>query len=186
MYDFSRKIEENDKTIKMKKAREKEVEEGFHRFGDGEPLRAFKAKKGLEREVERSKKELDDFAQKERPDSVVDPLFVIVMALDPDVNPNKKEKEEDSDNLEKVEKAKKDLENFAPQKVDPLFVGIRLTEPVTVMVLDPDTNPKNEKGRDKVERGGLENEASSSVLTGRLDQILAKLEEEEKHGETKD
>ena len=40
-------------------------------------------------------------------------------------------------------------------------MGIRLTEPVT-------------------------NEAGSGVLIGRLDQMLAKLEEEEKQGETKD
>ena len=49
------------------------------------------------------------------------------------------------------------MDDFAQKErpnsvVDPLFVGIRLTEAVTVMGLDPDTNQNKKEGRDKVEK----------------------------------
>ena len=90
---------------------------------------------------------------------------------------------------------------------DPLFVGIRLTEPVPGVQLDPDANkekkekdtdkageenPNEEKKDNKAEREtpnkeqkennageeGGRNECESSVLVERLDKMLEKLEEE--------
>ena len=62
----------------------------------------------------------------------------------------------------KVEENDKTIkEKEAREKEEEEVVEIRLTEPVT-------------------------NEADRGVLIGRLDQMLAKLEEEEKLGETKD
>ena len=111
-----------------------EVEKSFLCFGDEAPFKAFETKKLLEREVERATKDLDDFAKKERPASVVDPLFV----------------------------------------------GIRLTEPLAVQGLDPTKEEEDEENKDKAGEDGLENEADSSVLVARLDQMLKEMEEEKK------